>query len=565
MKTTQKRYSRFSSQEKIDIILQLKNGKSISEAAREHGISRTILYKWLKKFNSAGKRVSVKTLSNFQEKGMKHWRKLEPEKEREVVDIWRENKNYSIRKIADEAQISTGAVWKIVNKYKIETLKTGRKKQSRLKKRYNILSENEKLLFIKRFEKGEKIAPLSREASVSRTIFYTWIRKYKENGRSEKAVARSYSRNEDHWRFMPGLESLILQAVKKNPNYSLAKIRKELIKDGRYVSRSGLYYMLKRLNYPGFSSGLPDINGRYRDNFEISRFLLFSFMVLFSGLIFIFSYNINFVQLATKNTNFEFNTGFEDNGWKKFIPVKRLVQQDLSWGAFAVNTIKSFYSDNEDVQIGFGVVDSLGQTVCDAGIDLNISNQDKEFANAKSLEVVKSSECGLQTVTNVADYQATSSGLVRNGVHSMNIRVNNNGTEKQFNDQILVVDKVPFEVARVSFPTRIYPKGIYPVVISVIANRDFIGEVSDFIPSGIKPSRASGGGVVFRNSNDNSNIIKWEVNMKTGQEYTLRYNLRFEELYPAFYEIGPMKFEERLTGELVFREARYWQVVADSL
>jgi len=47
---------------------------------------------------------------------------------------------------------------------------------------YKKYSPEEKLRFIKKSEAGGSIAAICREAGVSRTIFYRWVKQYKEAG-----------------------------------------------------------------------------------------------------------------------------------------------------------------------------------------------------------------------------------------------------------------------------------------------------------------------------------------------------------------------------------------------
>src|SRR5258708_2555175 len=110
-------YQRLSSKDKFLIINEFLNGKSVSKISREYGISRTIFYKWLKIYSSENLDDSSNPIK--EQKVNSHWRKLSRPKEKRVVTIAISNSNYSIRRIAKEAEVSVGSVWKILKEHSL--------------------------------------------------------------------------------------------------------------------------------------------------------------------------------------------------------------------------------------------------------------------------------------------------------------------------------------------------------------------------------------------------------------------------------------------------------------
>lgn len=67
---------------------------------------------------------------------------------------------------------------------------------------------------------------------------------------------------------------------------------------------------------------------------------------------------------------------------------------------------------------------------------------------------------------------------------------------------------------------------------------------------------------VDKNISQLKNII-WKVNLKKGESLMLGYNYKSPEQSPAFYLLGPLEF---LKGqEVVFQEARQWQIAVDAV
>jgi transposase-like protein len=68
----QKKYLKLSPEEKLSLLNRYIDGESITKITSEYGISRTIFYKWLKKYKSSRKirlekRLDLKRVKNTGE------------------------------------------------------------------------------------------------------------------------------------------------------------------------------------------------------------------------------------------------------------------------------------------------------------------------------------------------------------------------------------------------------------------------------------------------------------------------------------------------------------------
>ena len=600
---TSKSYLKLTSEEKINLINRSLEGEYVSKICKEAGISRTIFYRWLKEYST--KSALSGTKQNLSEKyplfgektRKKHPRKLSSNKEREIVRLWLENPTYSIREIAKISRISTGGAWNVIGEYKQKVEDRGVKTIKRhLKKSYKIFSEGQKIDMIKRYYGGDPIVRIARESGVSRTIFYKWLKEYGES--KDLAFMSKRRRGEAHWRFMPEVQDLAIEIAMESPKLSLSEIVIRIKDEGHNISKSGLYYILKRMNLSSYEDRLAyvpavEFSGTQRGGLiERRRELItrissaipqFAVYTLFGFLIALaFTFSINEPKKTDKFSNINITVdkeqiseekqgnypGNEQNvSGKANEPQLSGAQQDFRWGALAINSPQSIIITGNGVRLGFGVVDHAGNTICDAIISVeqpNPSGTNMSSLSSRKGEISQSGGCSIRSVTNTPDYSANISSFDRAGIYKLRIKASTYDGEKEFDSKLIVEDRVPYEIERTSYPTRVYPVSTYPISIVVKANNNFSGNISENLPKGITASKISDRGVLFKNDKRNERTIKWKVNLKKGQIYKISYSLHFPQVWPEFYEIGPLKFTANKTGKLVFQESRYWQVVADA-
>lgn len=156
--------------------------------------------------------------------------------------------------------------------------------------------------------------------------------------------------------------------------------------------------------------------------------------------------------------------------------------QDFSWGVLALNTNKATYMPGETAAISMAVLDDTGAMVCDADVQLQITDPSGQTTtlSTKDESITVNPECQSHAFTLKPDYQA-SFQTQGEGVYQMRVMATTNNGSNTITDSFTVARSVPFDVERVS-ATRIYPPHDYPVTLRVTANQDFAGVITDLVP-----------------------------------------------------------------------------------
>ncbi len=288
-----KKYSArcLSNREKENIVKRIGRGEKISCIAKEIGVSRTTLYKWgrIKFFEVrdlphkiSGKRISIG-------------------KRKKLIGLILKYPNYSIRQISSLSGLSIGFVWSVMKKHSLNT-KEQRRVHFLMKgtSLYKNLGDTDKVIMVERYKAGESATRICSEYGVSRTIFYRWIHKWNK-GRP---------RGRAHWRFIVGMEGIVRDLVAGSPELSLSGLHNQIkLKHENIISRSGLYYVCKRLELTTYEKRLmyahsggvmvtsqPEVSGYIGGRYlreDISLFvqltLLFVSSLVFSFWVLVFS------------------------------------------------------------------------------------------------------------------------------------------------------------------------------------------------------------------------------------------------------------------------------------
>ena len=261
-------------------------------------------------------------------------------------------------------------------------------------------------------------------------------------------------------------------------------------------------------------------------------------------------------------------TNFKPGSYKLSLTLRTLdgdvnVEQDFTWGVIAINSNKSIYIPGETAKIGIGVLNDSGETLCLTGfnhvsklsMEITDPNGVQKFYNVEDKSIKDSGFCGPTTVTNEADFQAEYT-TSKPGVYQITVQAENKNGKRQITDYFKVQNEVLYDVERVSFPTRIYPRAVYPVKFKLIAYSNYKGEISDIVPSFFDIQSISNGGIL-RKDGDFTRII-WPMDIKSGQVVEFSYTIKFPPISPEFYLIGPIRIGK-------FTEARQWQVASDAI
>jgi len=238
-------------------------------------------------------------------------------------------------------------------------------------------------------------------------------------------------------------------------------------------------------------------------------------------------------------------------------------KQDFTWGVLAINTNKSMYTPNETAKLGFGVLDDKGHTICAATLWLEVTtpSQNKVNLSSKTGEIKPSGLCSRNSVTNVADYlsEFKTSEL---GVYKLHLKAETYNGVREIDDKFEVLEIIPFDIERDSFPTRIYFPEDYNVSFTVTPRKDFKGKIQETVPANFIISNISdAGGAEVK---DKKQVVGWEVDWKKDNSYILGYTIRFPSSSPDFYLIGPLQLSTSLDKDkVIFQEARQWQIASD--
>lgn len=262
------------------------------------------------------------------------------------------------------------------------------------------------------------------------------------------------------------------------------------------------------------------------------------------------------------------SSGFRPGLYRLSVKLRTLegevdIEQDFRWGVLAVNTKKSIYRSGETAQIGIGVLNDRGETQCLTGenkvddVRMVITDPTGTTTNFSSKDgsITDSGKCGPITVTNEADFKATYQTTTQ-GVYQITLTAVLSGQERKIQDYFKVDDSVPFDIERTSFPTRIYPKVIYPNTFTITATSDYEGEVTDTVPAFFEIKNVSDKGML--ETNGNFTKIKWRVSLKANTPKTFTYFINFPHVSPEFYLLGPIQIGD-------FSEARQWQIASDAV
>jgi four helix bundle protein len=209
------------------------------------------------------------------------------------------------------------------------------------------------------------------------------------------------------------------------------------------------------------------------------------------------------------------------------------VSSDFSKGVLALNSNKSVYLPGEKAEFYFASLDSGGRTLCNSNLQVEITGPDGKTTSLSTADktIANSPTCGDDNVTNDPDYIA-SQILEEKGQYKLKLTDLDSG--KTAEASIQVTESISFDIQR-SGATRINPfkSDRYPMVITVKANQDYSGQITEKIPSNFKIAWQGSAKV------DGTNII-WDVDLKAGETKSLSYEYQAPQIRPELYNLGPI-------------------------
>ncbi|MFH1850206.1 MAG: Ig-like domain-containing protein [archaeon] len=223
-------------------------------------------------------------------------------------------------------------------------------------------------------------------------------------------------------------------------------------------------------------------------------------------------------------------------------------------GLVTINTHKSIYLPNETARIALGILDHGGNVVCDADVTLAITDPAgiRTVLTTMDGDINVSDECSYLGVTGMPDYY-TSYSVGGVGSYSMNVTAVTYDGEPNMVDNFSVQASVDYDVERIGH-TRIYPYVPYTMNFTIIANKNYNGDITESVPLNftITPQ----GGLVVSAAGDRK-ILAWNLQLKKGNTYSISYEYDAPDVSPELYRLGPL-----VIGG--WQEARSWQIASDA-
>ncbi len=229
-------------------------------------------------------------------------------------------------------------------------------------------------------------------------------------------------------------------------------------------------------------------------------------------------------------------------------------QQEFYWGVLAINTNKSIFTPSESAYLQMAVLDDAGRTHCTADLSLIITTPDYKMTTFSTVDetIIRSDTCGPDNVTDNPDYTAHYA-VGAPGDYQMTL--NNLDTGATITDHFQVVATVPFVVERTG-ATRINPfKSDYAMRVSITANADFQGTVTEKIPASFQITDRGGASLATQ---DDWQRLSWSETLAKDQRVELTYRYQAPKISPRLYGLGPLAIGDQ------FQEARVWQIAADA-
>ncbi len=206
---------------------------------------------------------------------------------------------------------------------------------------------------------------------------------------------------------------------------------------------------------------------------------------------------------------------------------------EFQWGLLSINSNQTTYESGDVADISMGALTSNGNTLCDANLNLYISDPNGFIS---STQVLPSGYCNGNNVIDVPDY---SSQFVTGvpGEYEMYLeRVDESGSVISHTlETFFVASNQPIVIER-SGPTRIYPPSPYAMELTVHAlRRSFTGEIVERVPKSFAIFNTD---AEIRPQESYTELV-WKVDMASSSSLTVSYEFDAPDISPYLYELGP--------------------------
>ncbi|KKW00632.1 MAG: hypothetical protein UY34_C0024G0010, partial [Parcubacteria group bacterium GW2011_GWA2_48_9] len=231
-----------------------------------------------------------------------------------------------------------------------------------------------------------------------------------------------------------------------------------------------------------------------------------------------------------------------------------VVTKDFSWGVLAVNPNQSVYAPGQDATFSIGVLDDKGGIVCDAEVELVVTDSTGAVAahlSTKDGSISVSDVCHIKDIYTEPDYTGSFSPKSA-GTYQMELTATHTNGTHSIRDTFIVEERPSFTVKRTG-PTRVFPVLYQPMQLEVTAQEDFEGEIIERVPADFV-IRAGNDGKVRQA--DTEKEIVWNSTISAGDTITLGYEFKSPEKSPELFHVGEVTIGD-------WHEGRKWQLAID--
>ncbi len=239
-----------------------------------------------------------------------------------------------------------------------------------------------------------------------------------------------------------------------------------------------------------------------------------------------------------------------------------LYTQDFSWGVLALNSDQSVYEPGSTAQLNLAVLNDEGDMVCDATLNLTITppNAPTYTLSTSDNSIIANPECRYKAVGQKPDYQS-SFFLPVSGQYELQLEAITDAGTFTISDQVEAKSPLPLVIKRHG-ATRIYPYQAYPFTLEVIAQEDFEGSLTEYVPVSFEIQEAISSSFLIETT-PHFKKLTWPVSLKAGQSQILTYTYDAPNISPEFYLLGPAQLTTT-SNQVTFTETRPWQIASDT-
>lgn len=238
--------------------------------------------------------------------------------------------------------------------------------------------------------------------------------------------------------------------------------------------------------------------------------------------------------------------------------------QNFSWGVLALNANQDVYLPNTEARFDIGVLNDAGLPVCDAELSLVITTPTGTETTLSTIDetIMDTKNCSSRVIGNITpDYFANYTfGEV--GIYTAKLTAQTeNGTRVLV--QSIPVEQSPFLIISRTSATRLYPFGPAPMTLGIHFMSDFVGEITEIVPSSFVISAIDPTATISTLGENTS--ITWHGSWVGGEKASFSYLYDAPDNSPDFFTTGPLTFHSSISETSPVAERRVWQIANDAI